>query len=87
MNLFAGKAIVIPPLLTIQVQMSTVCSTWNIPYLDLSDVSNPEDIPRKLLELDPKIIIASIEDINKEEIQAKLQKVDVRYVAIDECQV
>ena len=77
----------IPPLQTIQIQMEKICSAWKIPYLNLSDVANPDDIPDKLNELKPKIILSSIEDINKEEVQSKLQLLDISYVAIDECQV
>ena len=77
----------IPPLTTIQMQMATICSTWNIPFLNLSDVAHPEEIPTKLTLLDPKIILASIEDISNEAIQSKLHMLDIAYVAIDECQV
>ena len=80
-------AIVIPPLQTIQIQMENICSAWNIPFLNLSDVSNPDDIPDKLTELKPKILLSSIEDMNKEDVQAKLLMLDIAYVAIDECQV
>ena len=69
------------------MQMASVCTEWNIPFLNLSDVPNPTDIPLKLDELQPKIILASIEDISNATIQSKLQSADVQYVAIDECQV
>ena len=82
-----GKAIVIPPLQTIQIQMEKICQSWQIPFLNLSDIARPEEIPEKMEELNPKIILCSIEDISNEQIQSKLQLLDVSYVAIDECQV
>ena len=80
-------ALVIPPLQTIQIQMEKICSDWEIPFLNISNIPNPEDIPEKLEELSPKILLASIEDLGREEVQAKLQLVNISYVAIDECQV
>ena len=40
-----------------------------------------------LTELKPKVLLSSIEDMNKEDVQAKLHMLDIAYVAIDECQV
>ena len=40
-----------------------------------------------LSQLNPKIILSSIEDISQEEVQSQLQLLDITYVAIDECQV
>ena len=79
-------ALVIPPLQTIQIQMEKICSAWKIPFFNISNV-NPEDIPNKLNELNPKILLSSIEDINREEVQAELHMLKIMYVAIDECQV
>ena len=67
--------------------METICTAWNIPFLNLSGVGDPEDISEKLRQLNPKIILASIEDISNAEIQSQLQLLHVTYVAIDECQV
>ena len=72
---------------TIQMQMASICKDWNIPYLDLSDIKNPADIPAKLEEIVPKIILTSIEDISNHAVQSQLQTLNVSYIAIDECQV
>ena len=80
-------ALVIPPLQTIQIQMETVCTAWKIPYINISSVANPSDIPEKIEQSKPKIILASIEDIYREEIQDNMHMLDISYVAIDECQV
>ena len=82
-----GKAIVIPPLQTIQLQMSSICEDWEIPYLNISEVRNPAEITTKLQELQPKVIIASIEDIANSSVQSQLQALKISYVALDECQV
>ena len=82
-----GQAIVIPPLQTIQMQMATTCENWDIPYLNLSDIQNPAEIGHKIAELEPKIILSSIEDISNDAIQSQLQTLTVSYIAIDECQV
>ena len=77
----------IPPLQTIQMQMASICKKWSIPYLDLSDVQSPAQIPQKLAELEPKIILSSIESVSNSAIQTQLQSLEVSYIAIDECQV
>lgn len=77
----------IPPLQTIQAQMETVCEAWKIPCLNISGVACPQDIPEKLDQIKPKILLASIEDVYREEIQDQLQMLDICYVAVDECQV
>ena len=69
------------------MQMASICKDWNIPYLDLSDIKNPADIPAKLEEIVPKIILTSIEDISNHAVQSQLQTLNVSYIAIDECQV
>ena len=70
-----GQAIVIPPLQTIQMQMATICQSWEIPYLNISDITNPAEIAAKLEETDPKIILCSIEDISDPRIQSHLTKI------------
>ena len=82
-----GLAIVIPPLQTIQMQMASICEGWGIPYLNLSDITSPSEICLQLAEIDPKIILCSIEAISDHVIQTELQSLDVSYIAIDECQV
>ena len=66
--------------------MSKVCSDWKIPCLNISDI-RPDELPLKLEEIKPKIILCSIEDLNNEDIQDKLQLLNIAYVSIDECQV
>ena len=76
----------IPPLVTIQVQMAGICDSWDIPYLNLSEI-NPLEIQEKIDSEDPKILLASIEDITNPVIQSQIQNVDVSYIALDEAQV
>ena len=76
----------IPPLITIQVQMEEICKSWDIPYLNLSGIP-PQEIEARINTGDPKILLASIEDISNPAIQSQLQSVDVSYVALDEAQV
>ena len=78
---------VIPPLQTIQFQMETICTDWGIPFVNISGITNPEDIPENLNQSSPKVILSSIEDISREEVQTHLQHLQIAYVAIDECQV
>ena len=78
---------VIPPLQTIQIQMENICLDKNIPYINLSAITDPTTIRLKIEEVKPKVILSSIEDIGKEEVQNELHKVKISYVAIDECQV
>ena len=87
MNIFLGKAIVIPPLVTIQIQMASICQAWDIPYLNLADIHHPTEIQSKLSDLEPKIILTSIEDISNPAIQSELQTLDICYIAVDEAQV
>ena len=82
-----GLAIVVPPLQTIQMQMACVCEEWGIPHVNLSDIQNPSEIQHKIDEAKPKIILASIEDISNHAVQSQLQTLDIKYIAIDECQV
>ena len=67
--------------------MASTCENWDIPYLNLSTIKNPGDISDKLQELEPKIILSSIEDISSSAVQAQLQTLNISYIAIDECQV
>ena len=82
-----GLAIVIPPLLTIQVQMASTCEQWSIPYLNLAEVHAPSDIPQRLSEVAPKVVLCSIEAISDPAVQSQLQSVNVEYIAVDESQV
>ena len=82
-----GIALVIPPLLTIQIQMAKICTEWSIPYLDLSQISKQEDLAANIERKQPKIILMSIEDVSNPAIQSSLQLLDIKYVAVDECQV
>ena len=69
------------------MQMATICQNWDIPYLNISDITNPVEISSKLEETEPKIILASIEDVSNPVIQGQLQLLLVSYIALDECQV
>ena len=55
--------------------------------MDLDTINKPSEISKRMLEINPKIIISSIEDISNEAVQSELQSIDVKYVAMDECQV
>ena len=87
MKIFKGTALVIPPLQTIQLQMAKICDDWNIPYINLLEISKKEDIASIIEEAKPKIILSSIEDISDPIVQNSLQLVNIKYVALDECQV
>ena len=80
-------SLVIPPLQTIQAQMAEVCRNWGIPFINLSEIKDPEKIGHEIKKIKPKVILASIEDITQEEIQTELQLLDISYVTVDECQV
>ena len=67
--------------------MEKICTDWNIPFLNLSSVSRADQIPEMLKQTSPKVILSSVEDISREEIQSELQLLDIAYVAIDESQV
>ena len=67
--------------------MASICEEWDIPYLNLSEVRNHGDITTKLQELEPKVIIASIEDMANSSIQSQIQTLKISYIALDECQV
>ena len=69
------------------MQMAGICEKWKIPFINLSDITHPEEIPQKIESLKPKIILCSIENIVDEAVQKSLQKLKVSYVAVDECQV
>ena len=69
------------------MQMASICENWKIPYLNISGCKNPAEISSKLLEVEPKIILTSIEDISNFAVQTQLQSLTVSYIAIDECQV
>ena len=69
------------------MQMATICENWEIPYLNISDITSPAEISSKLEETEPKIILASIEDVSDPAIQGQLQLLQVSYIALDECQV
>ena len=67
--------------------MAGICEDWDIPYLNLSEITKPVEIAAKLEEKDPKIILSSIEDISNCAVQDQLQSLKVSYIAVDECQV
>ena len=67
--------------------MASICEEWNIPYLNLGDVRSPSEIPERLSELAPKVILCSIEAISDPAIQSHLQSLEVGYIAVDESQV
>ena len=80
-------AMVIPPLITIEKQMTDICDHWDISYINLSSVSNPKDIQLKIETAQPRIIFASIEQISDLEVQRGLMNISLQYVALDEAQV
>ena len=67
--------------------MASTCAKWDIPYLNISDIKNPADIGAKLQQIEPKILLSSIEDISNPTVQAQLHSLKISYVALDECQV
>ena len=67
--------------------MAKTCAEWQIPYVNISEIPNSQDIKLKIDEVKPKVILASIESVSQEEVQSCLQRLDISYVAVDECQV
>ena len=67
--------------------MAKICVDWKIPFIDLSQIPKNDDLAARIEEVQPKIILCSIEDISNPIVQNGLQLVNIQYVAIDECQV
>ena len=61
--------------------MAKICDDWNIPYINLSEISKKEDISTIVEEAKPKIILSSIEDISDPIVQNSLQLV-LNYICI-----
>ena len=76
----------IPPLQTIEDQMTKVCSEWNISCMNISKCPT-EDIGFMLSSTKPRIIIASIEKVNDYSVQKQLVDLKLCYIAVDEAQV
>ena len=83
-----GVALIIPPLVTIQQQMAKVCEAWKIPHINLSNALQTKDIHSSQDSIEPKVILASIEDLTNVTLQRYLLTLNnISYVAVDECQV
>ena len=84
-----GLALVVPPLVTIQQQMANICEAWKIPYINLSSHTFPTThINANQNTSQPKVILASIEDLANVSLQKYLLTLkNIAYVAVDECQV
>ena len=76
----------IPPLLSIEHQMESICEEWKIPYCNISTIE-PKEIMPSLKTNDVKILLASIECISDVTVQKAIQDLKVNYIAVDECQV
>ena len=76
----------IPPLQTIEDQMTKICSEWNISCVNISKCPT-EDIGFMLSSTKPRIIIASIEKVNDYNVQKQLFDLKLCYIAVDEAQV
>ena len=83
---FVGSALVIPPLLTIEVQMCAICDLWGIKYLNLSSI-NESSIGDCLKTEKPQVLIASIEKISDTHVQKQLSSLKLEYISVDEAQV
>ena len=81
-----GSALVIPPLQTIESQMSIVCDEWGISYLNIS-LCDVDAIGDRLKTEKPRIILASVEKISDHAVQKQLSVVKFDYIAVDEAQV
>ena len=81
-----GVAIVIPPLISIEQQLESLCVKWKIPCLNLSNVRGDEVISR-VSASSIKVIIASIERISDMTVQKSILNLQVSYISVDECQV
>ena len=76
-----GQAVVIPPLITIQQQMSKICEAWKIPYVNLSSITDRKATQDLNSGQAPKIILASIEDLTDATIQKYLLSLKISYYA------
>ena len=65
-----GVGIVIPPLISIELQMEAICKKWAIPYVNLAGVV-AKDIVSHVASSKAKLVISSIESISDEVVQKK----------------
>ena len=76
----------IPPLQTIEIQMSKVCEEWGIACLNIS-VCDVSKIRERIKSECPRIILSSVEKISDPEVQKQLMEFKLSYIAVDEAQV
>ena len=81
-----GVGIVIPPLISIEHQMESICREWNIPCCNASNIGVTE-ILSSIKANRAKLLIASIELISDVTVQKAIQNLKVNYISVDECQV
>ena len=84
--IFQGCALVIPPLQTIEYQMTQVCESWGISYLNLAAIDE-KLIGEEIADVKPKILISSIEKISTPSVQKQLFDLHLEYISLDEAQV
>ena len=84
--IFQGCALVIPPLQTIEYQMTQVCESWGISYLNLAAIDE-KLIGEEIAAVKPKILISSIEKISTPSVQKQLFDLHLEYISLDEAQV
>ena len=77
---------VIPPLQTIESQMCKICEDWGITYINVS-VVDVNTIRDRLINENPRIIVASVEKISDPCVQCQLRDLKLNYIAVDEAQV
>ena len=77
----------IPPLQTIESQMSQICFDWGINCVNISlvDVETIGELIKSRGK--PLIIIASVEKVSDPLVQKQLVGLDLQYIAVDEAQV
>ena len=85
-RIFQGCALVIPPLQTIEYQMTQVCESWGISYLNLAAIDE-KLIGEEIAAVKPKILISSIEKISTPSVQKQLFDLHLEYISLDEAQV
>ena len=79
-------AILILPLVALEDQFGVEMERLGIRFLSLT--STPaEDIEEHIRELEPMVLLTNVESLNASDVQRKISKFKLSYIAIDEAQV
>ena len=79
-------AIVILPLVTLEEQVEQEMTKLGLRYVNLT--STPlESLADKINETVPQVILGNVESLTSPEIQRKISRLKISYIAVDEVQV